>query len=316
MARPVRIQFPHACYHVIARSNERKRLFWDDEDYQLFLKTLAEAAGEFSLRVHAYCLMPNHYHLLAETPKGNLSQAIGWLQTTFTIRYNRKHRRNGHLFQGRFKAQLIDTSPYARVLIPYVHLNPVRSRKSGKITVTGTWSDLQKWKWSSHAAYTGAAPAPEWLHLDWLGEWAVSRPRAQRAYREGLKALFGEELADPFQDLREGLVLGGKEFWEKAKQHLKGKDGRDEGRILKRTSKDALARKLEPLWKTEPDKRWQLWIRARLGGERKVDLAQTYGYRSGAAVLEALKRLEKRCAIYPDWEKKRSTFLETLRIES
>jgi len=122
MARPVRVEFAGAVYHVTARGNERRSTFRDDKDRERFVETLAEMVERFEVRVHAYCLMPNHYHLVVGTPLGNLSQAVGWLQVTYTVRFNRRWRRSGHLFQGRFKAQLVE----------YVHLNPVRPRRKGE----------------------------------------------------------------------------------------------------------------------------------------------------------------------------------------
>jgi REP element-mobilizing transposase RayT len=116
----------------MARGNERKAVFRDDQDRQRFLDTLAELVERFGVRLHAYCLMPNHYHLLLETPQPNLSQAVGWLQVTYTVRFNRRHRRSGHLFQGRFKAQLIEADEYAQGLVEYVHLNPVRPRRKNE----------------------------------------------------------------------------------------------------------------------------------------------------------------------------------------
>jgi REP element-mobilizing transposase RayT len=107
MARPVRVEFEGAVYHVAARGNERRAVFRDDKDRKRFVETLGEMVERFSLRVHAYCLMPNHYHLVVGTPLGNLSQAVGWLQVTYTVRFNRQWRRSGHLFQGRFKTQLV-----------------------------------------------------------------------------------------------------------------------------------------------------------------------------------------------------------------
>src|SRR5258708_28566693 len=136
MARPIRVEFPGAVYHVTARGNERRRTFRDDADRRQFLATLGQAAAENGLRVHGFCLMPNHYHLLVETPRGNLSRAIGWLQTTYTIRFNHRHRRSGHLFQGRFKAHLVEADSYSMELLRYVHLNPVRPRdKSAPVPV-------------------------------------------------------------------------------------------------------------------------------------------------------------------------------------
>src|SRR5687768_14935552 len=129
MSRPLRVEYEHAAYHVTARGNERRRIFRSDADRELFLQTLAQTVALHGLVVHGFCLMPNHYHLLVETPRGNLSQATGWLQATYTIRFNRRHRRSGHLFQGRFKAHLIERDGYAPTLLRYVHLNPVRARE-------------------------------------------------------------------------------------------------------------------------------------------------------------------------------------------
>ena len=126
MARPIRVEFEGAAYHVTSRGNEQKEIFHDDIDRRRFLETLGQCCQRFGLVVQAYCLMPNHYHLLVQTPRANLSRAIGWLQTTYCMRFNRRHRRCGHLVQGRFKAHLIDADAYARQLVRYVHLNPVR----------------------------------------------------------------------------------------------------------------------------------------------------------------------------------------------
>jgi REP element-mobilizing transposase RayT len=120
MARPLRVEYPGAVYHVTARGNERRKTFRDDLDRQCFLETLVEAVEQFGLRLHGFCLMPNHYHLLVETPQANLSRGIGWLQTTYSVRFNRRHRRSGHLFQGRFKAHLVEADSYAKTLLRYL----------------------------------------------------------------------------------------------------------------------------------------------------------------------------------------------------
>jgi len=102
MARKVRVEFPGAIYHVMMRGNERARIFRGTKDYSLFLEALDQGRERFGVDIHAYCLMPNHVHLAIKTPQGNLSRFMAWLQTTFTVRYNLKHRRSGHLFQGRY----------------------------------------------------------------------------------------------------------------------------------------------------------------------------------------------------------------------
>ncbi len=130
MARPIRVEFEGAAYHATARGNERKPIYRDDRDRERFLETLEETVKRFGFVIHTYCLMPNHFHLLARTPRANLSHAAGWLQTTYSIRFNRRHRRSGHLYQGRFKAHLVEEDAYARELIKYIHLHPVRPKNN------------------------------------------------------------------------------------------------------------------------------------------------------------------------------------------
>ncbi|MBM4079529.1 MAG: addiction module toxin RelE, partial [Planctomycetes bacterium] len=150
MARPIRVEFEGAVYHVMARGNERQPIFRDDGDRVLFCETVAEMCRQFGVVVHLYCLIPNHYHMAAETPRGNLSQAIGWLQTAYTIRFNRRHGRVGHLFQGRFKAQLVDADRYAQSLVRYVHLNPVRPQDRNAAIPAERAKQLAEYEWSSH----------------------------------------------------------------------------------------------------------------------------------------------------------------------
>ena len=126
MSRPIRVEFGGAVHHVTARGNERQNVFLDDEDRQEWLSAVEEMSAAYRVMIHCYCRIGNHYHLVLETPLGNLSEAMGSLQTTFTVRYNRRRKRSGHLFQGRFKAQLVEADGYAMELLRYVHLNPVR----------------------------------------------------------------------------------------------------------------------------------------------------------------------------------------------
>ena len=132
MARPIRVEYADAVYHVTARGNERKPIYRDDADRERYTTTLEQTTERFGVVIHAYCLMPNHYRLLLQTPRANLSAAVGWLQTTYSVRFNRRHRRSGHLFQGRFKAHAVEEDTYAQELIKYIHLNPVRPKQKGK----------------------------------------------------------------------------------------------------------------------------------------------------------------------------------------
>src|SRR6516165_6697004 len=130
MPRPLRIEYPGALYHVMARGNQGRPVFRDDTDRQLWLETLGQACGKTGWRVHAYVLMGNHYHLLLETPEANLEAGMKWLQGTYTQRYNGRHKLFGHLFQGRYKAVLVDPQEkegYFQVVSTYIHLTPARA---------------------------------------------------------------------------------------------------------------------------------------------------------------------------------------------
>jgi len=127
LARPLRITYPGAFYHVTSRGNERKAVFKNKRDREKFLEYLESATLRYDARIHAYCLMDNHYHLLMETPSGNLSQIMRHINAAYTTYYNVKHDRAGHLFQGRYKAILVEIDAYAKELSRYIHLNPVRA---------------------------------------------------------------------------------------------------------------------------------------------------------------------------------------------
>ena len=293
MARPLRVEFPGALYHVTARGNERRAIFRDDDDRRLLLSTLEEACAEYGLRLHAYCLMPNHYHLLAETPRANLSRAIGWLQTTYTIRFNRRHRRSGHLFQGRFKAHIVEAEDYARQLVCYVHLNPVRPRNKNAIVPADRRAALDQWRWSSHLAYLGRAPSPAWLCTDWLAFFGRTRAQARRNYQNLISEAFGRPVESPWQELRGGLALGNEGLQKRVQSLLKEKKGQEELKWVSRAERGnrrtltaaALAGK-------QPERAWQVWIRVHLGGERRIDAARACGYKDGSAVTHTLKRLQ------------------------
>jgi putative transposase len=295
MARKPRVEYPGAVYHVMARGNERARIFHEEEDYELFLKTLEEGLAVFSVVVHAYCLMPNHFHLALETPQGNLSRFMAWLQTTFTVRYNRKHRRSGHLFQGRYRAELVDADAYARVLALYIHLNPVRTKRRGERHYTGGWKELESFPWSSQRAWLGKEkPAMKGLSLDWLHYWGRTEREARKTYR----AMVQKELAsDPIEwgrEVKHGLVAGGEELVAKALGLLSGKKDRLTGQWSHGTTLKLARERILKELKEEKDKRVVLWVRVQLLGERKIDLARELGYGDGSGVTRVVQRLEVR----------------------
>jgi len=203
MARALRIEFPGAFYHVYSRGLERREIFRDPRDYEKFLKILGEVHQRTSFICHAFCLMPNHDHLYLETPQGNLSKVMQEANGRYTQYYNRRYKRVGPLFQGRYKAKLIDQDTYGLQLSRYIHLNPVKAKM-----VKGP----EAWKWSSYGAFMGEKKREAFLEIDWLLKQIGSPREFERFTLEGLNDPW-----DPLEVNGKGPVLGPEEFIEKIK---------------------------------------------------------------------------------------------------
>lgn len=217
MSRPIRIEFPDALYHVTARGDRREDIFEDDHDRRAFLQTLAAVVEQFNWLCYAWCLMDNHYHLLIQTPDANLSKGMRQLNGVFTQTSNRRHHRVGHLFQGRFKAILVDSDAYLLELARYVVLNPVRARIVKK---------PGDWPWSSYRASSGQVPADSFLAIDGLlAQFAKRRSVAQARYAqfvsEGIKG------ASPWQQLKGQVFLGDVQFVERMQASIAKRQRRD-----------------------------------------------------------------------------------------
>jgi putative transposase len=200
MARPLRVEFPGGLYHVTARGNGRLAVFIDDSDRERFLAVLASVVARYHVLCHAYCLMGNHYHLLLETPEANLSRAMRQLNGVYSQGFNRCHRRSGHVFEGRFHAQVVDKESYLRVVCRYIVLNPVRA---------GLVVHPCQWPWSSYAATAGEQPVPTFLSVDWvlaLGD-TLERAEAERRYRQFVAAGLAETVP-PLELDPSGLLVG------------------------------------------------------------------------------------------------------------
>ena len=216
MARPLRIEYPGAIYHITSRGNARLPVFEEDHDRRRFLVILKEVVKRYNWLCHAYCLMENHYHLLVETVDGNLSRGMRHLNGVYTQTFNRRHNRVGHVFQGRFKSVLVEQDSYLLELCRYVVLNPVRA---GIVKHPGTY------KWSSYKYTSGLVKAPPFLKVEWILSCQFGRrPReAQQEYRRFVQA--GVRGPCPWEELKAQCILGSKEFIEKLKPALKDKSG-------------------------------------------------------------------------------------------
>ncbi|MCC6353671.1 MAG: transposase [Verrucomicrobiae bacterium] len=248
MARPLRIDVAGGWYHVSARGIERREICRTDADREHWVGLLGELAARFRLRVHAWVLMDNHYHLQVETPEANLSAAIQWLNVAHAVWFNRRHRRVGPLFQGRFRAELIDTEGWVAEVNRYIHLNPVRvgslglGKRDRQISAAGLTREppgrevvaerlrrLREYRWSSCRAYLGLAPAPGWLTVDAVRPRFGGRGRSGqiRAYRGALEELVREGREEaPWERAVGGALLGSADFVERMRR-LVGKPARE-----------------------------------------------------------------------------------------
>ena len=204
MAHPLRIEHPGAYYHVINRGNNQEEIFKNDRDREKFLQYLEKASERFSIVFHTYCLMSNHFHLLVETPEPNLSVAMQWINVSYAIYFNRKQGRQGHLFQGRFRAILVDADEYLKHLSRYIHLNPVRAKMV---------SAPEEYKWSSYSAFIGKIKAPQFLEINWLlSNFGKSKKQAKKNYKDFVGGVDIKTVENPNRRVTEGFILGDSDF--------------------------------------------------------------------------------------------------------
>lgn len=209
MARPLRLQYAWALYHVTARGDRRGRIYLDEVDRRRFMETLAQGVQRYNWVLSAYCLMGNHYHLLVETPDANLARGMQWVNGVYTQRFNRRHGRVGHVLQGRYKAILVEGASYLLEVARYIVLNPVRAHLV---------EDPSEWKWSSYSATAGISKTPSWLMTDRVLDEFGSDPRL--AYRQFVHEGIGGE--SPWNELKAQMYLGSDAFVERQLSHRRG----------------------------------------------------------------------------------------------
>jgi len=299
MSRPLRIEFPDAWYHVMNRGRRAEDIFLDDEDYNTFVDLLKESVDLWNVRIAAYCLMPNHYHILVQTPGANLSRCMRHIDGVYTQRFNRFHRFDGQIFRGRFKSILVDADSYLLQLMKYIHRNSLRMRMVNK---------LDSYPWSSHQGYVSKAKKWDWLHKDFILSMLSEDGKQQpRMYRQFVAQEDSEEIFRIFEKKKWPSILGTEIFieWVKdrffdQKRHLEV----PESRILapdREKIKQLVCRtyqvKEEELLKSkrgtfnEP-RNVAIYLTRQLRGENLNKICREYGlkkYSSASSVIERVR---------------------------
>lgn len=242
MARPLRMEFHGALYHITARGNARQKIFLDEEDRHRFLDLLGKEVAQQGWFCYAYCLMDNHYHLLIETPEPNLVAGMRRLNGVYTQAFNRRHRRVGHLFQGRYKAILVDKDAYFLELCRYIVLNPLRAKAVKR---------QEQWPWSSYAATAGRIAPPSWLAIDPVLAQFANHAAYERFVAQGM----GQ--ASPWTQLRGQIYLGEETFLKRLQRRLPAGSvkgiARNQLQPL-RPSAEAVEAAVARVYRTSPDK--------------------------------------------------------------
>ena len=302
MSRPLRIQYPGAYYHVMNRGRGRQKIYRSITDYQRFLNLLDETCKMWGLRVHAYCLMPNHYHLLIETPRGNLSRCLRHLDGIYTQRYNRVHHTDGSLFRGRYKAILMEADSYLLQLVRYIHLNPVEAKRV---------EDPGGYRWSSHRNYIGRGKSIEGLVVDEvMKRFHTNRRVAKDLYRGYIREGVDEQTVRLYKRGNLPSVWGGKSFRETIKRRVRKIRMQNEMPEIKRErgapgikeveervcssygiERKALKRKRRGYWNEA--RNVAIYLSRTVGGIRLTEIGNRWGelhYSSVSGMMYAVKR--------------------------
>ncbi len=225
MARPLRIEYKGAVYHILSRGNQGEQIFSDDGDREYFVEILQRAVQKYGIEVYAYCIMGNHYHLIISTPEGELTKAMHYIGSSYGSYLRRYRGLTGHVFAGRYKSLCVEKESYLLELSRYIHLNPVRA---------GMVKSPEKYPWSSYRYYIGKKQSPDWLSTEWLIDECGKRPKTrQRKYREYVESGVDNQTRYPVEKIVGQAILGSKEFVKKVLKGLK-KERRLKGVTAKR----------------------------------------------------------------------------------
>ena len=299
MARQLRVEFENAFYHITSRGNLRDKIFYDTADRERFLKILNRTKERYGFLLHAYALMDNHYHLLMETPKANISQIMQNINTSYTVYVNRRYQRSGHLLQGRFKGIIVDKDRYLIALSRYIHLNPVRA---------GLAKRPGEYPWTSYWAFVDQKAKNPLVDVgETLSNFSKHRKRAIRAYREFVEGDEGKG-DNPFARMEAGLLLGEGAFRAKVLRRIERIKVDEEipqaRRLRKRVPIDAVIKACDLFYgknrggllegaKRNEGRLVAIYLAKVLSGEKGKEIGHYFGIK-GPAVSESIKSIEGR----------------------
>ena len=306
MARPLRIAYPNAYYHVTCRGNDRRAIFKDDRDRKVFLEKLRTSLEVYRVKLHAYVLMSNHFHLLVETPSGNLSDFMRHFNISYTGAFNRRHNRMGHLYQGRYRAILIDKDNYLLELSRYVHVNPVRVWSSQEGNIREQIRYLEKYPWSSLGGYLYSERKQSWVSYETVLNYVGGN---RKRYREFVAEGIRKGYATPWEKLQGQVVLGEEEFVERVKSKIKTRGSKREQPAVRRfeaTELKTVLREVTRYFRLEQEKLTgrrtghrneravAMELMYRYGGVSQAEIGRVLGNLDYTAVSRERKRLRER----------------------
>jgi|GraSoiStandDraft_39_1057311.scaffolds.fasta_scaffold110425_3 REP element-mobilizing transposase RayT len=316
MARALRLEFEDALYHLCARGNRREQIFAAEKDYQRFEELLAQSLERYQVELHAYILLPNHFHLLARTLKPNLSRWMHWLITNYSLWFNRRHHMSGHVFQGRYKAFLVQEGNYLLGLSRYLHLNPVRGRIIGAGDPGKRRDRLRSYRWSSYRGYAGLTKQKDFVTEGLvLGEFGA-RSNSQKgkvSYRRFVEEGLLREIENPFEQLRWQTVLGDESFVRRLSDKLKShrahrREVTGVRRVLRATEPRVLVERVAKHYRIEIKKLLDepahgsearnvaIWLLRQKGALTLREIGVLFGGIDYAAVSQRVRRVDQHMA--------------------
>jgi REP element-mobilizing transposase RayT len=289
MARPLRINYSGAFYHVTSRGNERKNVFKSKRDREKFFEYLESATQRYNAVIHAFCLMDNHYHLLIETPSGNLPQIMRHINGAYTTYFNVKRARSGHLFQGRYKAILVEVDEYAKELSRYIHLNPVRAKMV---------NTPEEYEWTSYQFYIGVQKPPKWLYRDFiLGYFGGKVSISQKGYCNFVNAMVYEKYDNPLDEVVSSTLLGSPGFITFIKDKFLSDKKPDKDmpalkELVEKASMQDILDEVESVFGKEPvlGRNVKMFLSQRYTGEKLKDIGTHFGI-GESGVSQASRRV-------------------------